>query len=145
MWCAPSLCLALPSQHLDVMPAIVYPALLPPPRVGWQAILRERAARSTIPGNPQTRRRTRDSIKDVSPADWTYTAAEMAIWWPWFNSTLIDGQLWFTAAGPGAGGLIDRVMRFRPGSARVQPQGPGIATVSADLEVRGGSAAPQVA
>jgi hypothetical protein len=82
-------------------------------------------------------------VADVSPATWTYTPDEMAVWWPWFHTTLKDGQLWFQMAAPGAGGVIPRVMRFRPGSVQVTPQGRGIARVTCELEVRGRSAAPE--
>lgn len=127
------------------MPAIVYPSTLPAPQAGWAAVLRERAVRSAIAGDPKARRRWRDAIADVSPATWTYTPDEMAVWRPWWHETLIDGQLWFQAAAPGAGGVIARVMRFRPASVQVEALGRGIARVTAQLEVRGRSLAPQMA
>lgn len=124
------------------MPAIVYPSALPGPSAGWAAVLRERAARSSLPGDPQARRRWRDRIADVTSATWHYSAAEMAIWREWWHETLVDGQLWFSKEAPGPGGWVDRVMRFRPASVRVQPLGNGICRVTAQLEVRGRSAAP---
>lgn len=125
------------------MPLVAYPTELPPPSSGWSVVTRERAARSTLPGNPQARRRWRDAISDVASASWHYSADEMAIWRAWWQDTLLDGQLWFAKQAPGAGGWIDRVMRFRPASVRVQPLGNGACRVSAQLEVRGRSAAPQ--
>lgn len=127
------------------MPAVIYPSILPAPQPGWAAVLRERAVRSSMHGNPQARRRSTDAIVDVSAAQWTYTPEQMAVWWPWFHTDLIDGQRWFLMAAPGSGGFIDRTMRFRPGSMKLQPLGRGIARVVAELEVRGRSLAPQVA
>jgi hypothetical protein len=66
----------------------------------------------------------------------------MAIWWPWWNEDLIDGQLWFEAQVPGEGGLVNRVMRFRPDSVQVEALGRGIARVTAQLEIRGRSEQP---
>jgi hypothetical protein len=126
------------------MPAIVYPALLPPPQTGWSATPRERAARSSLQGDPKARRRSSDLIVDVQTATWTYTQPQMAIWWPFYRDTLLDGQLWFTAKGPGSGGLTDRVMRYRPLSVRITALGVGIARVTADMEIRGRSEAPIV-
>jgi hypothetical protein len=125
------------------MPLIAYPSALPGPSAGWAAVLRERAARSALPGNPQARRRWRDQIADVTSATWHYSAAEMATWREWFHETLVDGQLWFAKEAPGPGGFIDRVMRFRPPSVRVQPLGNGACRVTAQLEVRGRSAPPR--
>jgi hypothetical protein len=127
------------------MPAVVYPSTLPAPQAGWAALPRERAARSPLPGNPQARARSRDAIVDVSSATWVYSPAEMAVWRPWWHTTLKDGQLWFLAVAPGAGGYISRVMRYRPASVQVTPLGRGIARVQAELEMRGRSAAPVVA
>jgi hypothetical protein len=123
------------------MPAVLYPVDLPSPMVGWSGLVRERVGRSSIAGDPKARRRWSDKMADAN-ATWTYTAAQMAVWWPWYHDTLLDGQLWFTAKGPGAGGLIDRVMRYRPATVTVVPFGHGIARISAELEVRGRSAAP---
>lgn len=125
------------------MPAIAYPVTLPAPSVGWAAVLRERAARSAMPGDPQARRRWRDRITDVSSATWHYRADEMATWREWWHEDLVDGQLWFTKEAPGPGGFVDRVMRFRPASVRVQPLGNGACRVTAELEVRGRSAEPR--
>lgn len=124
------------------MPAVIYPSTLPCPQGGWAAVLRERAARSSLQGNPQARRRSSDRIKDASPVTWTYSPEHMAIWRPWWHTTLIDGQLWWQAEAPGLGGLIDRVMRFRPASVQVEPLGLGIARVTAQLEIRGRSQPP---
>jgi hypothetical protein len=95
-----------------------------------------------MPGNPQARRRSTDAIVDVSPATWIYPPEHMAIWRSWWHTDLIDGQLWFTNDAPGAGGFIDRVMRFRPASLQVVPLGGGICRVTAELEIRGRSLAP---
>ncbi len=127
------------------MPLVVYPATLPPPSAGWTAVLRDRAARSSIPGMPQARRRWRDQVVDVTAGSWVYSGAEMATWREWFSNTLVDGQLWFAAELPGAGGWLDRVLRYRPASLRVQPLGAGHCRVSAQLEVRGRSEPPRVA
>lgn len=124
------------------MPLVVYPGTLPPPSVPWESLLRPRAARSSLPGNPRARRRWSDQIEDVVAASWVYSVAEMAIWREWWSATLIDGQLWFAAVAPGAGGFVERVMRYRPASVRVQPFGGGGCRVSAQLEVRGRSAPP---
>jgi hypothetical protein len=124
------------------MPAVVYPSTLPCPQLGWSAVLRERAGRSSIAGNPQARRRWSDKVADVSSATWTYSRAELAIWRAWFHTTLIDGQLWFQMEAPGAGGQIDRVMRFRPSSVKIVPLGLGITRITAQLEMRGRSAIP---
>jgi hypothetical protein len=124
------------------MPAIVYPTLLPPPQTGWQAMLRERAARSSIQGDPKARKRWSDTVTDVQTATWTYTQPQMAIWWPFYRDTLLDGQLWFEAKGPGSGGLVNRVLRYRPLSVRIAALGVGIARVTAEMEIRGRSEAP---
>jgi hypothetical protein len=124
------------------VPLIAYPSTLPGPSA-WSGALRERAARSSLAGDPQARRRWRDAIADVASATWNYSAAELAIWREWFADTLVDGQLWFEAQAPGAGGFVDRVMRFRPSSVRVQPLGNGAVRVSAQLEVRGRTEAPR--
>jgi hypothetical protein len=125
------------------MPAVVYPTSLPPPSVPWAVLLRERAARSSLAGDPQARRRWRDAIADVTSATWHYSAAEMAVWREWWHDTLADGQLWFAKEAPGPGGWVDRVMRFRPASVRVQSLGNGVCRVTAQLEVRGRSAPPR--
>lgn len=125
------------------MPAVTYPTTLPPPSQGWPFVLRERAARSTLPGNPQARPRWTDRVGDVPGASWLYSAAEMAIWYAWWHTTLKDGQLWFQAAAPGQGGVLPRVMRYRPGSLRIVPLGGGHCRVTAELELRGRSAVPQ--
>lgn len=125
------------------MPAIVYPLTLPEPAAGWGFTLRERAARSSIAGNPQARRRTSDMVADIESVQWTYGPEDMPTWRTWFNTTLVDGQLWFTAKTPGAGGPIStRVMRFRPGSVKVVPLGAGLFRVTAQLEMRGRSLPP---
>jgi hypothetical protein len=124
------------------MPLVVYPPTLPAPSVPWESMLRPRAARSGLAGMPGARRRWRDPIEDVVAASWVYSADEMATWREWWATTLVDGQLWFAAVAPGYEGFVDRVMRFRPATVRVQPFGGGGARVSAQLEVRGRSAPP---
>jgi hypothetical protein len=125
------------------MPFVSYPSTLPPPSGGgWVVALRDPVARSSLPGNPQARRRWGDAVADVTSATWHYSAAEMAVWRAWWHETLLDGQLWFAKEAPGAGGWVDRVMRFRPASVRVQPLGNGACRVSAQLEQRGRSAEP---
>jgi hypothetical protein len=123
------------------MPASVYPDTLPG-FSQWAVSPRERATRSALAGDPQARRRWRDKVSDAPTAVWHYSAAEMAIWRPWFHEDLVDGQLWFQAEAPGEGGFVDRVMRFRPATVRVQPLGNGGCRVTAQMELRGRSAAP---
>lgn len=126
------------------MPAVAYPATLPAVQPGWTSVPRERAARSSLPGYPQARRRSSDLIQDAS-AQWTLPPEKMAIWWEFWHTTLLDGQLWFTVDMPGRGGMIQRIARFRPNTLQVQPLGSGVCRINVDLEIRGRSLAPEVA
>jgi hypothetical protein len=126
------------------VPVVLYPTALPPLSVGLAAMPRERAARSTLAGDPQARARWRDGITDVEAATWIYSAEEMAIWRPWFHTMLRDGQLRFSAVLAGPGGHIARVVRYRPDTVKVNPLGAGHCRVAAQLEIRGRSAAPTV-
>lgn len=123
------------------MPAIAYPSALPGPSQ-WQGVVRERRAASSMPGNTQLRARSRDAIQDIDAA-WFYTAAEMSTWRIWYESTLLDGMLWFAATAPGAGGFVQRVLRFRTKSLRQELLGNGVYRVTAQLEQRGLGAAPR--
>lgn len=113
-----------------------YPDSLPAP-ARWDATPRERRrSRSTLPGLPATRSRSRDRILDVS-AEWVYTAAHMAVWRPWFDGTISLGLQWFEATLPGRGGWVTRIARYRPSTLRLDHIARGIYRVRIDLEVRG--------
>jgi len=122
------------------MAAIAYPTGLPAPH-RWAAVPRERRASSTLPGNASHRPRTRDALQDIE-ATWFYSAAEMAAWVAWYDTTLLYGQRWFAMRAPGVGGFADRVLRFRTGSVRREAFPRGNFRVSAQVEQRGISAPP---
>lgn len=122
------------------MPAITYPTTLPPPSQ-WQGVPRERRAASGLPGNTQLRNRTRDAMHDID-AQWFYTSAEMTIWRAWYETTLLDGMLWFAATAPGPGGWVQRVAKFRTKTLKLEYVGNGVYRVSAQVQQRGISEAP---
>lgn len=124
------------------MAAVVYPTTLPAPSL-WGGVARERRALSGPPGNTQLRNRTRDALNDID-SGWMYTSAEMAIWRAWYEDTLLDGMRWFAITVPGAGGWIQRVAKFRTKTLRAEYLGSGVYRVSAQMQQRGTSAAPQV-
>lgn len=113
----------------------IYPASLPVP-ARWDAVPRERRALSAIPGLPGTRVRGRDRITDAE-AEWVYTPEHMAVWRPWYSDDIVLGQKWFVASLPGPGGFVDRLVRFRTETLRLEHAARGIYRVSATMEVRG--------
>lgn len=122
------------------MPELQYPAVLPGPSA-WATAGPDRRAGSSLPGNSAQRARWRDRVRDVD-AQWIYTAEEMAVWVAWFDETLLKGQRLFTASVPGDGGLQDRALRYRVSSVRREALARGNYRVSARLQERGLSAAP---
>lgn len=95
-----------------------------------------------MPGATALRVRSRDVVPDVE-VEWSYSADEMTTWNEWYRDTLLDGQMWFEAEAPGAGGWIDRALRFRTRSLRLELIGNGNFRVSARLQQRGHAVAPQ--
>jgi hypothetical protein len=124
------------------MPSVLYPSTLPCPAAGWTATPRERAARSSVAGDPKARSRWSDRVADINTATWTLSPAQLATWRVFFHTTLVDGQLWFEAEVPGPGTRPRKVMRFRPSSVKYQALGLGITRITAQLEMRGRSAIP---
>lgn len=123
------------------MVAIVYPSTLPAPS-GWNGTPFERRAASPLPGNTQLRGRWRDALQDID-ARWFFTAPEMAIWVAWYEQTLLNGMLWFAATVPGSGGFILRVLKYRTSTVKRTLLGNGVFEVTARMQQRGISAAPQ--
>lgn len=123
------------------MAAITYPSTLPGPS-GWGGTPFERRAVSPLPGNTQLRGRWRDALQDID-ARWFFTAPEMAIWVAWYEQTLRKGMLWFAATVPGSGGFISRVLKYRTNTVKRTLLGNGVFEVTARLQQRGISAAPQ--
>jgi hypothetical protein len=117
------------------MPFITYPAALPPP-AGFPFMRRESRALPQGASDEQPRARSRDTIVDAAPVRWRYNAAQMAVWLDWFETTLLDGQLWFAATLPGRGGWITRAARYA-GDVSKTHLGAGLWEVSARLELRG--------
>ena len=73
-------------------------------------------------------------------ASWMYSAAEMAVWLPWFSTTLVSGQKWFAAYVPGAGSTA-RIIKYATGSVKRNHLGNGVFVITAQMELRGLSAA----
>lgn len=119
-----------------------YPSALPAP-LKWDMVPRERRARSGIDGKPATRNRQRDRIVDVQ-AQWLYTPEQMAVWVPWFETTLVLGLCWWYARLPGPGGWQLRVVHYRTETIRREHVAKGIYRISATLEQRGRFQAPPV-
>ena len=119
--------------------AIVYPIGLPGPEQ-WSIKPVERRATSPLrqPSNSY-RARSRDKSEMVS-ASWMYSAAEMAVWLPWFSTTLVSGQKWFAAYVPGAGSTA-RIIKYATGSVKRNHLGNGVFVITAQMELRGLSAA----
>ena len=123
------------------MTALVYPAMLAAPR---SVVLRptERRALSDLEaGSPQARQRQRDFLARLQ-CDWTYSAAQMEAWLAWHDTDLAGGLRWFSAPLPGRGGWLPRVVRYLGPVKRERLAG-GHWRLSAELELRGVSAAPQ--
>jgi hypothetical protein len=123
------------------MPLVTYPAALPGPS-RWVAVPLERRAASSLPGPTALRSRSRDAVHDVE-AEWRYSAAEMAIWRTWYEDETLEGQRWFTASAPGAGGWVDRVLKYRPRTLKREALGNGNFRVSVQLQQRGQAVAPR--
>jgi hypothetical protein len=125
------------------MSAVAYPTSLPGPS-RWAAVPLERRAVSSLPGATALRGRSRDAVHDIE-AEWRYSATEMATWRVWYEDSLLDGQRWFAATAPGAGGWLGRVLRYRPRTLRREALGNGNFRVSAQLQQRSALAvAPSV-
>ena len=125
------------------MPLIEYPSSLPPP-AGYPFAPRERRAVPQGAGNEETRARARDAIVDAQTVRWRYSPEEMAIWREWFQDTLLEGQLWFSATLPGRGGWATRVARYIGEQLQLTHLGAGCWEVSCRLELRGLSAQPYI-
>lgn len=121
------------------MTAIAYPDTLPGPLPGSLSP-RPRRAASAIEGPLQQRARQRDFAGALSRYAFIYTPAEMAEWLEWFRDVLLQGRRWFAIALPGAGGLINRVARYR--DVQQEHLGAGIYRVNATFEQRGASLEP---
>ena len=125
------------------MPAIEYPASLPPPSA-LPIAARERRAVPSGAGNEAPRARARDAIVDAQAVRWVYSPEEMATWRAWFQDTLLEGQLWFAATLPGRGGWATRVARYIGEELQLAHLGAGIWEVTCRLELRGLSQPPQI-
>ena len=123
------------------MPAIAYPADLPGPLPGSMNP-RPRRAASAIEGPLLQRARQRDFAGALSRYAFIYTPAQMATWLEWFRDVLLQGRRWFAIALPGAGGLVNRVARYR--DVQQEHLASGIYRVNATFEQRGASVEPEL-